>query len=92
MEPVNWIPILILGIINTGIGCYFYFSSIGNLSVQTVAICGYVEPLSAVVFSMLFLHERMTGHQVIGAILILGGAAFGELFPSHSKSNAVTTT
>jgi drug/metabolite transporter (DMT)-like permease len=85
IEPDNWIPILILGIFNTGIGCYFYFSSIGNLPVQTVAICGYLEPLSAVVFSVLFLQESMTMVQVIGAVLIFGGAAFGELFPLHGN-------
>jgi drug/metabolite transporter (DMT)-like permease len=81
----SWIPILILGIFNTGIGCYFYFSSIGNLRVQTVAICGYLEPLSAVVFSALFLRERMTPVQVVGVVLILGGAAFGELYRSRRK-------
>jgi drug/metabolite transporter (DMT)-like permease len=85
IESGNWIPILILGVFNTGIGCYFYFSSIGDLPVQTVAICGYLEPLSAVVFSVLFLRESMTIIQVIGAVLILGGAAFGELFHSHSN-------
>jgi len=79
----DWIPILILGVFNTGIGCYFYFSSIGHLPVQTVAICGYLEPLSAVVFSVLFLQENMTIAQVMGAMLILGGAAFGELFRSQ---------
>jgi drug/metabolite transporter (DMT)-like permease len=91
MEPGDWIPVLVLGLINTGIGCYFYFSSIGKLPVQTVAICGYAEPLSAVIFSMVFLNERMTGYQMIGAVLILGGAAFGELFPLRSKSNTVST-
>jgi drug/metabolite transporter (DMT)-like permease len=84
IESGNWIPILILGIFNTGIGCYFYFSSIGNLPVQTVAIYGYLEPLSAVVFSVLFLRESMTIVQVIGAVLILGGAAFRELFHSNT--------
>ena len=78
--------ILILGIFNTGIGCYFYFSSIGDLPVQTVAICGYLEPLSAVVFSVLFLGESMTIVQVVGAMLILGGAAFGELFRSQNTN------
>ena len=73
------IPILILGLINTGIGCYFYFSSIGRLPVQTVAICGYLEPLSAVVFSVLFLKEIMLPIQIIGAILIIGGAIAGEI-------------
>lgn len=72
------LPLLILGFINTGIGCYFYFSSIGNLPVQSVAICGYLEPLSAVLFSVLLLKEVMLPIQIIGAVLILGGAIFGE--------------
>jgi drug/metabolite transporter (DMT)-like permease len=80
IEPGSIIPILILGIVNTGIGCYYYFSSIGDLPVQTVAICGYLEPLSAVIFSVIFLHETMDFVQFIGTILILGGAAFGERF------------
>ena len=72
------LPILILGLVNTGIGCYFYFSSIGNLPVQTVAIIGYLEPFSAVLFSVLFLRETMLPMQVIGAVMILAGAVFGE--------------
>ncbi len=72
------LPILILGILNTGIGCFFYFSSIGNLPVQTVAICGYIEPLSAILFSVTLLKEAMLPMQIIGAVLILGGAIFGE--------------
>lgn len=72
-------PILVLGLFNTGIGCWLYFSSIGDLPVQTVAICGYLEPLSAVIFSVLFLQEKMLPLQIIGAILILGGAFLGEL-------------
>ena len=73
------LPILILGLMNTGIGCWLYFSSIGRLPVQTVAICGYLEPLSAVVFSLVFLRESMLPLEALGAVLILGGAVFGEL-------------
>ena len=72
------IPILILGVINTGIGCYFYFSSIGKLPVQTVAIFGYLEPVSAVVFSVLLLRETISPIQIVGAVLIVGGAIFAE--------------
>lgn len=78
VSPSDWIPILILGFINTGIGCYLYFSSFDKLPVQTVAICGYLEPLSAVVFSVLFLHEILHPVQILGAVLILGGAIWGE--------------
>ena len=78
------LPMIFLGLVNTGIGCYFYFSSIGGLPVQTVAICGYLEPLSAVVFSLVFLHEAMLPLQIVGAILILGGAMFGERYGKSS--------
>jgi drug/metabolite transporter (DMT)-like permease len=83
------LPILLLGIVNTGIGCYFYFSSIGHLPVQTVAICGYLEPLSALLFSAALLGEKLGLIQIAGAVLILGGAALGELLaqkPSLSRS------
>ena len=76
-EAIVWI--LILGFVNTGIGCYLYFSSLSKLPVQTVAICGYLELVSAVVFSALLLSERMSLFQIIGAVCIIGGAMFGEL-------------
>lgn len=81
----DWVPIFILGIINTGIGCFLYFSSIGFLSVHTVAVCGYLEPLSAVVFSVIFLQEKMQQIQIIGAVMILGGAVFGEVFKKNKR-------
>jgi RarD protein len=81
----NLIPILILGVVNTGIGCYFYFSSIGHLPVQTVSILGYLDPFSALIFSAAFLGEKLSLVQMAGAVLILGGAAFGELFRSKNK-------
>ena len=75
----DWTPILVLGLLNTGIGCYLYFSSIGNLPVQTVSTCGYLEPLSAVLFSVLFLNEAMNLQQALGAVLVIGGAVFSEI-------------
>lgn len=75
----NLFPVLVLGIVNTGIGCYFYFSSITNLPAASVSICGYVEPLSALIFSSLFLSEHLTAIQLFGAVLIIGGAMYGEL-------------
>ena len=79
LAPGDLAPVLLLGLVNTGIGCYFYFSSIGHLPVQTVAIWGYLEPLSALLFSAALLGEKLSWLQLIGAALILGGAAYGEL-------------
>ncbi len=72
------LPLAILGLINTGLGCYLYFSTIGKLPVQTVAITGYLEPLSAVLLSVLFLKESLLPLQIIGAVCIIGGAILSE--------------
>ena len=74
------LPILFLGFINTGLGCYLYFSSIQKIPAQSVAIFSYLDPLSALLFSALLLNERLSILQVAGAALILGGAIFAELF------------
>lgn len=74
----DWVSLLVLSLFNIGLGCYWYFSSIGQLPVQAVSICGYLEPLSAVLFSAIFLHETLLPLQIVGAVLILGGAVFGE--------------
>jgi drug/metabolite transporter (DMT)-like permease len=86
LAPDDLLPIFLLGIVNTGVGCYFYFSSIGQLNVQTVAICGYLEPLSALLFSAMFLGEALNSLQWLGAALVFGGAAFGELYGKVGKS------
>ena len=41
---------------------------------------GYVEPLSALVFSAVLLGERLLPAQFLGAGLILGGTLVMELF------------
>ena len=83
----EWKWILLLGLVNTGFGCYLYFSPLSKLSVQTVAICGYLEPLSAVFFAALILGERMSLMQIAGAVCIIGGAMLGELAHNYSSSD-----
>ena len=85
IDTASILPALVLGLFNTGFGCYLYFSSIGKLPVQSVAICGCIELLSAVVFSMIFLSEVMLLPQVIGGILIIGGTVVSELRRTEKK-------
>lgn len=72
-------PLVFLGLVNTGIGCYLYFSKLEKLPVQSVSILGYIEPLSAVILSVVILKENMSAGQVIGAVLVLGGAIYAEM-------------
>ena len=71
------VPVLLLGVVHTGLGCYLYFSAVQLLPAASVAICGYVESLSALVFAALFLQERLSARQLLGAVLMLGGAVVG---------------
>lgn len=88
ITPQSILPIAVLGLVGTGLGCYLYFSSLGKLSAQTVAVFGYLELMSAVVFAAVFLGERMHWMQWIGAVLIIGGAMFAELIKTKKTTAA----
>lgn len=85
VDAASWPWVLVLGAVNTGIGCYLYFSSFGGLRAQTVAILGYLEPVSAVVCALVFLHEPMGTLEWLGAVLIIDGAAMGSV-PKRVRS------
>ena len=68
-----------IGVVNTGIAYLLYFSGLHRLSGQSLALISYIDPVSALCFSALLLHEVMTPVQFFGAVLIIGGAMFGEI-------------
>jgi len=80
----SWIWIVVIGVINTGLACYMYFSSISYLPAQTVSVLSYIEPLAAVLLGVVVLGEQLSFLQWVGAALIIGGAVFSECF--HRKS------
>ena len=71
--------LLVISLVNTGLAYLLYFSGLQKLPGQSVALISYVDPVSALVFSALLLHESMTPLQILGAVLIIGGALLGEL-------------
>lgn len=79
--------LLILGIIHTGIAYFLYFSAIPKLSGQTIAAFSYIDPISAIVMSSVFLGEKMTAIQLLGGILILGTTFVNELSGKGSNIN-----
>ena len=76
-EDIVWV--LAIGLVNTGLAYYLYFSSLQKLPGQTVALVCYIDPLTALLVSVAFLGEKLLGVQIAGAVLILGGACLGEL-------------
>jgi len=82
--PMEWAPktiilLLIVGVIHTGITYAMYFGSIKELPAQTSALFSYIDPVSAIILSALFLNEHLTLFSGIGAILVLGSTLLSEL-------------
>ena len=71
--------LLTIGLLNTGLAYFLYFSSMQRLPAQSVALISYIDPVSALLFSAWLLNENMTLLQIAGAVFIIGGAIMGEL-------------
>ena len=70
--------LLFLCLVNTGLACFMYFSSMNKLPARAVALLGYVDPVSALIFSAVFLGDRLGVAQLAGAALVFAGAAWGQ--------------
>ncbi|MBQ4347251.1 MAG: EamA family transporter [Firmicutes bacterium] len=71
--------LLIVGLVHTGVTYCMYFSALKELPGQEAAILSYIDPLVAVIISVLVLHEPMNLMQIVGGVLILGFMLLNEL-------------
>lgn len=82
--------IIILGIVNTGIGFWLFFSGMEKLKGQSIAMLSYVDPFVAILISAVILREHMTIVQILGGALLLGSTFISEnkviKFPKRGKS------
>lgn len=79
LQRSGWICLIVVGIIHTGVTYCAYFSALKELRGQEVAILSYIDPLVAVLVSVIWLNERITLPQIIGGSLILGFTLLSEL-------------
>ncbi len=77
----EWTLLAVIGVVHTGICYALYFGSMMKLKGQTVALLSYLDPATAILWSALLLHERLTPLAAVGAILVIGSAMAGELLP-----------
>lgn len=70
--------LLVAGIVHTGIAYWLYFGSMGTLPSHTVALLSYIDPILAILLSMVLLKEPMSAASAVGAVLVLGAAYVSE--------------
>lgn len=78
LDGFSVLMLLIVGLVHTGIAYTLYFGSTDGLKAQTIALFSYIDPVSALFFSLIFLHEPMGAAGIAGAVLILGAAFAAE--------------
>ena len=81
----GWVFLLVIGLVHTGITYCLYFSSLKELPGQKAAILSYIDPLVAVLISVVVLKESMTVMQIIGGLLILGFTLWNEIPSKKNK-------
>lgn len=79
LDGIGWVNLLTVGLLHTGVTYCLYFSSLGELPGQSVAILSYIDPLVAVLLSVTVLDEPMTLWQAVGGVLILGFTLLNEI-------------
>ncbi|MBQ8331949.1 MAG: EamA family transporter [Clostridia bacterium] len=85
LDGTGWICLLVVGLLHTGVTYCMYFSSLKDLSGQKAAILSYIDPLVAILVSVLVLGEAMTLWQIVGGALILGFTLWNEIEPKKKK-------
>lgn len=78
IERSSILFLILLGLINTGVGFWLFFSGMQKMSGQTIAMLSYVDPFVAILISGLILKEQFTLLQVIGGLLLLGSTFVSE--------------
>ena len=78
-SAVTVMLLILVGVVHTGFSYLLYFASLPRLDSRTIATFSYIDPISAILLSSLFLAEPMTLIQAAGAVLILGETLVNEL-------------
>lgn len=82
LDGLGWRLLIVVGLVHTGVTYCLYFSSLKELPGQEAAILSYVDPLVAVLLSVIVLREPLTWAQALGGLLILGFTLWNELTPA----------
>lgn len=79
LDAKGWILLLIVGFVHTGVTYCMYFSAVRELPGQKTAILSYIDPLTAIVISVVILNERLNLWQAVGGLLILGFTVWNDV-------------
>jgi len=91
-EPVLWWLLLAIVAVPTIMAVVLYMGGIRRLGPARAALASTTEPVFTIALSWLVLGERLTGLQVLGAVLVVGGIALAERSATRADGSPVLLT
>ena len=85
LNKIGWSCLLVVGLMHTGVAYCMYFLALKELPGQKVAILSYIDPLVAVIVSVVWLNEPISVQQIVGGLMILGFTLWSELSVGKNK-------
>lgn len=71
VNPYGWLNLVALAIIPTVLSLVMTTRAIQLIGSTSTAILGALEPVTAVILSVVFLHQGISSNEIIGGVLIL---------------------
>ena len=79
LQPENLLPFLYLALVSSCGGFVTWNFAVKHLGAVTTNLYIYLVPVLSVVFSAIFLHEKITALSILGSFLVLIGLAISEI-------------
>jgi drug/metabolite transporter (DMT)-like permease len=76
---------VMLGVLHTGLAYTLFFSVYEHMKSVEIVSYSFLEPLSGIVFSVIFVGETLTLPQIIGGIMIMGSTFVVERLKAQKK-------
>ena len=72
-EPITWIALAWMGLLNGGVAMIFFYSLIQSVGSARTSLVAYTYPLVGVVLGIVFLREDPGWQLALGGVLIVAG-------------------
>lgn len=83
----QWLALLVLGGVHTGLVYFLFFGSIRHLPTRLISVLAYLDPISAMALDILINGFRPNSWQVAGIVLMAGGLALSSMTDNKAAVN-----
>ena len=73
VSKIAWLCVLYVAILGNCLSSFLWVKGVQDIGPLRTILYQYLTPVTAILFAIPFLHERMTSLQICGSIVVFGG-------------------